>query len=112
MTPACFKLRKNNQHTCGGLSEWFPVSLVHLNTWSPLVTLWGLEGVTLQEEVCLWWRAFGFQGSYHFEPALLVCGWKCKLSDVAGVPGLPPAMLPAVVMMGSPSGRCHGHSVK
>lgn len=94
------------------LSAWFPVSLVHLNTWSPLVTFWGLEGVTSQEEICHWGQLSGFKAHTRFEPALLVCGWKSELSDVAGVPGLPPAMLPAVVMMGSPSVRCHGHSVK
>lgn len=112
MTPACIKIRTNSQHTCGGLSAWFPVSLVHLNTWSPLVTIWGLEGVTSQEEIGHWGRAFRFQGSHHFELALLVCGLKCELSDVAGVPGLPAAMLPAVMMMGSPSVRRRGHSVK
>lgn len=53
------------------------------------MAIWGLEGVTSQEEMGHWGRAFRFQGSHHFELALLVCGWKCELSDVAGVPGLP-----------------------
>lgn len=30
---------------------------------------------------------------------LLACGWKCELSDVAPVPCLPTAMLPAVILM-------------